>query len=145
MVEETSRDCLSDGVVLFAPCTGGAFSLVGGFGAQFVVDRQLQPLHYLYELVLGIAGPLERSALHEVVKAPRRRAVLSLPCLKYSQQRQMVAFSMVELRLFLISLRLLVPGSVENILDLEHRGDREDLVRAAQVCRESETQQRRLQ
>eukprot|EP00162_Nutomonas_longa_P013791 comp21710_c0_seq1/m.48328 comp21710_c0_seq1/g.48328 ORF comp21710_c0_seq1/g.48328 comp21710_c0_seq1/m.48328 type:complete len:398 (-) comp21710_c0_seq1:968-2161(-) len=99
---------------------------------------ELVAVHDCEQLLADVLGPLHRAALDKVVKAPRCRVVVALPCLIHGEQREMVAFDLVELCLFQIGLLLLVAGPVEDGLHGEHRDDGQQLLGASQVDRDNQ-------
>lgn len=60
---------------------------------------------------------------------------MHLPGLIDSEHSQMVAILVVELRTLLVGKLLLLPGSVEHVLNIQHGDNRRDLFRAAEINR----------
>ena len=60
MIEESRSNCLSDRFAFFSALSKGApsFGLLL-FCVELIVDGQFEPVHDLYELILGVEGSLE--------------------------------------------------------------------------------------
>lgn len=57
------------------------------------------PVHDAEQLLAHVLRALERADLHEVLVAPRVRELVVAPAVVHGQQRQVVAFRLVELGL----------------------------------------------
>ena len=66
------------------------------------------PVHNSQHLFPDVLCPPERPGLHEVLEAPGIRELVVLPRVVHGQQRQVVAFWLVELRFLLVGHGLFV-------------------------------------
>ena len=81
---------------------------------------QAEPVHDLDELLAHILRTLHRACLDEVLVAPLVLEAVHLPSLVHGEHRQVVAVLVVELGALLVRELLLLPRTVEDILDREH-------------------------
>ncbi len=73
--------------------------------------------------------------LEEVLVAPRAGEVARFPSVVHSEQRQVVAFRLVELRLLGVCLALFPLRAIEDALHRQHRDDGQNLLRAPELDR----------
>ena len=77
---------------------------------------QLVAVHDLQKLLAHILSTLQTAALDEVFMTPWVTELVVLPALVHSQQGEVVALRLEKLGLLLVSLCLLFPWTVENVL-----------------------------
>ena len=72
---------------------------------------------------MAYLGAAQGAFLYEVLISPGLRELGGLPGLVHSQQCEVVALGLEELGLFLVRLRLLLTGPVEDVLRAQHADD----------------------
>ena len=123
VVEETGGYGFSNGRAVLPPVVVAAH------------DGETESVGDLKELLLRLVSSEQGARLHEVFEAPSDRLLVFQPRAIDVKQGEVVALALVEPRLLLVGKALLLPRPVEDTLDLEHRGNGQDLVGALQVYR----------
>lgn len=95
--------------------------------------RQPKPIHDCDQLFADVLASLHCTSLDEVFVAPLVLKAVHLPSLVHCKHSQMVTVLMIELGSFLVCELLLLSGTIEDVLDGQHRYDSDDLLRAAEI------------
>ena len=123
VIEEASTDSF--------PNLGEVFGMVGA--ARH--NGQAESFHDLDQLLSDVLATLHGASLDKVLVAPLVLESVHFPGLVHRQHRQVITILVVELCPFLVGQLLLLTWAIEDILDGEHRHDRDDLLGASQIDR----------